>query len=103
MDTLQGQKQSGSFGISPDRILYGELTVDGRATSLYLRDTSFFSTHNIPDRCIHGVLHDLTKVSLLGCITTEGPGSFGRYGEGYNFSRVFPHYVAHGDRHISPL
>jgi hypothetical protein len=103
MENLNGRKEAGTFSVAPDRKLYGELTVDGPKSSLYLRDPDFFSTHNIPDRCIHGVLHDLTKVSLLECITTEGSGSATRNNERYSFSRIFPHFIIHGDHHLSPV
>ena len=103
MEKLEESKQTGTFTVSPGRDVYGELTLKGPKTSLYLQDKMFFDTHAIPDLCVKGVLHDLTKVSLIQCITTSGPGSASRGKESYNFANLFPHYVVHGDHHITPV
>lgn len=102
MDKLEETKRAGTFTIAPGRNIYGELTLAGPKTSLYLRDKEHFSTHAIPDQCIKGVLHDLTKVSLIDCITTFGTGSAGWEEESYKFARIFPHYVVQGAHHITP-
>lgn len=102
MDEHEDSKRAGTFTISPSREVYGELTLDGPNSSLYLHDKEYFSTHAIPDQCILGVLHDLTKVSLIQCITTSGTGSGGREDERYHFANIFPHYVVYGDHHIAP-
>src|SRR6185437_16355088 len=52
------------------REILGELTLSGPNTSLFLHDKDEFST--IPDQGIKGVLHDLTKVSLIRCILMSG-------------------------------
>lgn len=101
MENLEESKRAGTFTVSPGRDVYGELTLKGPKTSLYLQDKMFFNTHAIPDLCVKGVLHDLTKVSLIQCITS-GPGSASRGKESYNFANLFPHYVVHGDYHITP-
>lgn len=102
MDELEGSKQTGRFTISPGTEVYGELTLAGAKTSLYLHDKEFFNTHAIPGQCVKGVLHDLTKVSLIQCITTSGTGSGSRGDERYHFANIFPHFVAYGDHHINP-
>lgn len=102
MDELEGSKQTGRFTISPGTDVYGELTLAGAKTSLYLHDKEFFNTHAIPGQCIKGVLHDLTKISLIQCITTSGTGSGRRGDESYHFANIFPHFVAYGDHHIDP-
>ena len=45
--------------------IYGELTLAGAKTSLYLQDKEDFNTHAIPDQCVKGILHDLTKITLM--------------------------------------
>lgn len=102
MDKLEETKQAGTFTISPGKDIYGELTLAGPNTSLYLRDKEYFNTHTIPDQCVKGVLHDLTKVSLIQCITPPVPSTAGRETESYHFANIFPHYVVHGDHHIDP-
>lgn len=101
-DNLEGSKRTGMFTISPGRDVYGELTFARQNSSLYLRDKEFFNTIDIPDQYVKGVLHDLTKVSLLNCITTEGPVSASRGKESYSYAKMFPHFVLHGDHHITP-
>lgn len=102
MDKVEKSKWAGKFTVPPGKDVYGELTLSGAKTSLYLHDKDFFSTHSIPDQYIKGVLHDLTKISLIDCITTSGPGSATRGKESYNFATVFPHFVIYGDNHLAP-
>jgi hypothetical protein len=102
MDDVEGSKQTGRFTISPGKDVYGELTLAGAKTSLYLHDKEFFNTHAIAAQCVKGILHDLTKVSLIQCIMTSGTGSGSRGDERYHFANIFPHFVAYGDHHISP-
>jgi hypothetical protein len=102
MDKLEGSKRFGKFTLAPDKEIHGELTLLRAKTSLYLHDKDEFSTHAIPNRYIKGVLHDLTKVSLIECVTTSGPGHAARGGEEYHFASLFPHFVVYGDSHIAP-
>ena len=101
VNKLKGSKQTGRFTLSPGRDVHDNLTLAGQKTSLYLHDQEYFDTRTIPDGCVKGVLHDLTKVSLIDCIT-PGTGSSTRGDEGYHFANIFPHYVIYGDHHISP-
>jgi len=101
MDEFEQSKRAGIFTVSPDKNIYGELTYAGPNTSLYLRDNEDFDTRAIQGQCLRGTLHDLTKVTLLHCITASVPGRATRGKEGYYFARIFPHYVLHGDRHIT--
>ena len=96
------RRRSGVFNLGEDRQIHGELKMRGEATSLYLQDKEFFSTHNAPGRCIRGVLHDLTHVTLVDCLSPPIPGSFSRGDDGYHFANVFPHYVIHGEDHLDP-
>src|SRR5713226_2108668 len=102
MDKVEGSRQTGRFTISPGRDVYGELTFAGPKTSLYLRDNEHFATHAIPEQCVTGVLHDLKKVSVIGCIPTSGTGSGSRGSERYHFAKLFPHFVVFGDQYITP-
>ncbi len=102
MDKLEKSKWAGKFTIPPGKDVYGELTLSGAKTSLYLHDKDHFSTHAVPNQYIKGVLHDLTKISLIHCITTSGPGSATRGEENYHFATVFPHFIVYGDNHIAP-
>jgi hypothetical protein len=76
--------------------------VAGTETSLYLRDDEYFHPQSIPDGCVTGTLHDLTKVTLIQCLTLEGPGSGSRDGERYYYAKLFPHFVLEGRRHVGP-
>jgi hypothetical protein len=100
MDELDESKRVGTFTLAPGKEIYGELTLSGSKTSLYLRDKDPFSTHS--NHFINGVLHDLTKISLIRCITTSGPGHSFRGSEKYYFTTIFPHFVVYGDSHIAP-
>ncbi|MBE0627118.1 MAG: hypothetical protein IH606_20150 [Burkholderiales bacterium] len=90
----------GKFAIAPDQHLHGELRVAGKGTSLYLRDDEFFHTRTIPDKCLTGILHDLTRVTLIECITLEEMAHGGD--ETYHSAKLFPHFVLEGPQHISP-
>ncbi|TAM83549.1 MAG: hypothetical protein EPN47_05410 [Acidobacteria bacterium] len=69
---------------------------------MYLHDKDEFSTLTLPKQSIRGVLHDLTKVSLIQCITKSGPGHAAQDGQEYCFATVFPHFVVYGTNHIGP-
>ncbi len=102
MDKVEKSKWAGRFTVPPGRDVYGELTLSGARTSLYLQDNDHFTTHALPGQYIKGVLHDLTKISLISCITTSGPGSATRGEESYQFATVFPHFVVYGDNYLGP-
>jgi hypothetical protein len=101
MESFEDFRRSGTFTVAAGTEVQGDLILKGSKTTLDLFSKDFFSTHDIQDGCILGVLHDRTKVSLIKCITTQGPGSGSRGGEHYHFSRVFPHFVLFGDEHIT--
>jgi hypothetical protein len=102
INELRKSKQAGTFTVSSGKEVYGELTLAGQNTSLYLRDKEYFDTEAIPGQCVKGILHDLTKVTLLQCITTSGTGHSSQGGQSYRFASIFPHYVVYGDHHIDP-
>lgn len=102
MEKLEKSKRTGKFTLSPGQDIYGEITLDGSSSNLYLQDSGQFDPHAIPDRCVKGVLYDLTKVTLVDCIVTSGLGSARKGEERYWFATIFPHFVVYGDRHLSP-
>jgi hypothetical protein len=102
VDDIRKSKNAGQFTLAPGKKIYWELTFAGPETLLYLYDRQEFETHAAPHQYITGVLHDLTKVSLINCLTTLVPGHGGRPGEKYYFADVFPHFVIYGDRFLAP-
>jgi len=101
MRASEGSKLGGIFTVAPGVDVQGELTLSGAETSLYLHHKDSLDEYFIPRQYVHGVLHDLTKVSLIQCAMAGG-GTAGRGGERYHFARIFPHFVIQGDSHITP-
>jgi hypothetical protein len=93
--------RSGTFTLGPGRELYGELTLAGPRTFLYLDDKDKFLIDSLPDRHVTGVLRDRTKVSLLKCIP-QRYSSGDRSGEAHYSAEIFPHFVVVGDHHVHP-
>lgn len=102
LNKLKQAKQAGTFSISPNRDVYGELTLAGKDSLLYLRDKEFIHASSIPNRCICGVLPDLTKVTLIKCITRSDLCTHSRGKDQYCSASLFPHYAILGNKHISP-
>lgn len=101
-DKDSDRKQAGRFVIS-GKELHGEITLDGPKTSLYVHDKETFNLRKLlPDESITGILHDLTKVSLFDCLVPALPGHVSRGGDQYFFTNIFPHYILHGDCHLTP-
>ena len=97
-----GKRLAGQFAIEPEKTVYGELTLAGRETSLYLQDKEPFRIDSSGNATITGVLNDFTKVTLVDCIATQQMGSSHRGNESYHFAEVFPNFVVYGDKHIVP-
>jgi ApeA N-terminal domain 1 len=102
MKNLEAFTQFGKFLIAPDREVFGELRIAGAESSLYVTDDAFFQLEPFAQACITGILRDLTKVTLIQCLLIEGTGTVSRDGQRCYDSRLFPHYVLEGRRHISP-
>lgn len=102
MDKAEDSKLVGKFTVPPGRDVYGELTLSGPNTTLYLHNKDEFNALDIPGQYIKGVLNDLTKVSLMRCIALSGLGSATKGEESYHFATVFPHFVVSGSRHLAP-
>lgn len=90
----------GKFVIAPGKELWGELHVAGKNSLLYVRDDERFDPHVSSDACITGVLHDLTKVTLLKCINLTGLGYDSKNNETYYYAKIFPHFVLEGQRFL---
>jgi hypothetical protein len=88
MESFEGFRKSGTFVVAPGTEVQGELILKGDRTTLDLYSKDFFTTHDLPDGCIAGTFHDRTKVSLIDCVTMQGPGSGMRGEERYHFSSV---------------
>jgi hypothetical protein len=98
---LDGAKWSGQFNVRKGKKIHGDLTLAGAKTLLRLHDKSQFDTRAVPNLYIRGILDDLTKVSLIKCITLkDGSGHRGK--EHYHFANVFPHFVVYGDHYLAP-
>jgi hypothetical protein len=100
--SADSRESSGRFALAPGEEVYGELTVAGPHSSLYLYDRKEFQTHAAPHQYITGVLNDLTKVSLIRCVAQRVPGYGIRGSEQYHFAKAFPHFVIHGDSYLRP-
>ena len=91
----------GKFVIGSGKELFGELHVAGKDSLLYLRDDERFDPHVTIDGFITGVLHDLTRVTLLKCINLTGIGYGSRNDEIYYDAKIFPHFILEGERHLA--
>src|SRR6476646_2335636 len=101
MESFEGFRKSGTFIVAQGTEVQGDLILKGPRTTLDLYANDFFSTRHVQDGCILGALNDRTKVSLIDCITMQGPGSGSHAGEQYHFCSVFPHFVIFGEEHIT--
>lgn len=103
MKGAQSFHQFGEFRVG-DRMLFGELTVDGSATNLRLHSHQFIRLEEISDQYVVGELPDRMKVSLIECILPPVPG-WRRYAESENsyFADIFPHFVVVGAKYVNPV
>jgi hypothetical protein len=94
----EGFKKAGRFTLTNGIELQGELCLRGSETTLDLySDLSFDGNENVD---ISGEFYDLSKVSLINCITMSRVSS-SRGNKPYYFSKIFPHFVIFGNQHIS--
>jgi hypothetical protein len=98
----------GTFAISANRSVHGQLRVDGSRTllSIHGRGEDSFPHHAydalVPSNgYVTGVLNDASRVSLLNCIklrsSVRGEGD-----DAFTSADIFPNYVLIGNRHLSP-
>ena len=101
MKTITDKSQhTGTFRVSADREVMGNLSLDGLRTSLHVWDKEFFHIKESTEKTFTGVLNDLRKVSLINC-WTNGPGFRTREGDSLNYYDIHPQYVIFGDQHIA--
>jgi hypothetical protein len=98
---VEGARLGGSFEIGEGRTVLGELTIAGAATSLYLHDQEFFLIRDEAEQGLRGILHDRTKVTVLGSSIHSELGSATRYDQSFNFAELAPGYIVSGSRHLS--
>ncbi len=73
MDRLKEAVKYGGLFTVDGKERVGELTLNDKATELYLQDPDFFRPDKVGEHCILGVLHDRTRVSLHRCNTPRFP------------------------------
>lgn len=88
MKKYKDYRNSGRFVLSTGDEVHGELALGAGATSLDLYSREFFTTQTSRD--IFGTFHDLSKVSLLHCITTQGLGTGTRGDDAITSEASFP-------------
>lgn len=93
-------KRLGTFDVIARKVM-GEVELAGPNTFAYLFDHETF-TVPLSEPRLTGVLHDLSKVTLLDCIPLQGPIRGERHGVAACSWRLFPHFVVVGDRHLDP-
>jgi hypothetical protein len=91
----------GSFSLSDDSKVFGELQMKGRNTLLLLRHEGDNHPSKI-QHLIHGQLHDLSKVSCLQCVCSDWGHSWRKDEGRYHHAEVFPHFVTVGSQHLHP-
>lgn len=96
----EGSTRSGTFFIENVEVA-GELRFAGRRTRLTLHQRDFFIVRGEPHVTVHGVLHDLTRVSLIGCLGPVVSGSRFVGEERTHDAEVEPQYVVLGHRHLA--
>jgi ApeA N-terminal domain 1 len=100
IDEFEQLKRGGKFKILTDKEIYGELTFAGRNTSLYIRDDDFLSLEQY-NRYIQGILHNLTRATLVNCFSTN-TGASARGNEGFHHANIFPYFIILGSRKVDP-
>jgi ApeA N-terminal domain 1 len=91
----------GEFKIGNDPI-FGELTIDGPKTNLYLQSEKDFRPSANKDRTIHGALQDKRLVTLVSCNIPLTAGTSISRSSNYSFANIFPSYVVIGDSDLIP-
>lgn len=97
---VAGAKLGGYFGIGEGRTVLGDLLIGGSDTLLYLHDSEpFFITPGQP-YALRGVLHNRTKVTVIGSSVRSSMGSARRLDEQFYFTELLPAFVVSGDHHL---
>jgi hypothetical protein len=94
-------QEIGEFDLGNGNQLVGVLKLAGPQTSLTLHSKEFFHPITTPGGFIRGLLRDLTKVSLIDCIS-PGAGTVSKGEERSYNADVFPHFVVSGTEYAAP-
>lgn len=101
MKKQSNSPQIGTFQIS-DQSVIGQVVLAGAKTAVNLSSNEFFRFAAAEESCIHGVLADNEKISLINCITNRAPGTTSTPNGRSFHANVFPHFVVTGNQHIDP-
>ncbi|WP_193366910.1 HEPN domain-containing protein [Pelagibius marinus] len=101
-DLQENTKHAGTFTVAPNIQLYGELTLAGPRTSLFVRSDDRFIIPPVKGTTVTGELYNLAKVTLVDCLIPPIPSSAGNHEKHYHYSNIFPHYVLVGQHHVDP-
>jgi hypothetical protein len=88
-----------TFELKEGRSIFGELRIDGPKSLLCLYDAHSFNARGLEDASVQGVLRDLTKVSLLDCVSLQS-SERRRPKEKRYLAHLFPNYVVCGETHL---
>ena len=91
-------RMMGVFEVGSVPALTGNLKFAGPRTKLSVYSDAWF---NAKVTLVRGQLTDLSKVSLLECISSEAGGS-SKSGEHNHYASIFPHFVLRGDQYFDP-
>nr|VFK55856.1 MAG: hypothetical protein BECKTUN1418D_GA0071000_10388 [Candidatus Kentron sp. TUN] len=97
MQEYENFKKRGSFVLSSDTEVQGELYLDGGKTILNLFSDRPFNTRSSQD--ILGSFYDHSKVSLIKCVQLNQQLGMNKNGC-YCVLSIFPYFVLFGDEHI---
>ncbi len=89
----------GTFNLSHNRKVSGELSWKGEDSYLYIGDDFRLEDIDTPNT-ITGYLHDLRRVTLIDCVVTGGTGSTLKKDKAFYHAKFFPHFIITGDSHF---
>jgi hypothetical protein len=108
MSDRQHIRQIGSFSVSPNKSVHGDLRIDGPRTLLSIHGRGadrfphqYYDELIPPNGYIPGILNDASRVSLLECIRLRSVAG-GVGDDGFTSADIFPNYVLRGNRHLGP-
>jgi len=91
----------GTFDLGEGTPIAGSLRLAGVRTAVELHSPEYFETRSNLGRFIKGQLANLTKVSLIDCISA-GTGTTSNSAEKCFHATVYPHFVVAGHQHLDP-
>lgn len=99
-DPDQILKRNGVFQVTPDRRVNGSLSIWAEQISVDLWDVDKFNIDIPLNTVIHGVLDDLTRISLIGC-RIRSERTIARHDGVASTFKVLPSIVIIGDRYFT--